>query len=232
MRRGDSMATMHRTIYTLSGGTIELPPGAAWRPPTLSDYRISAAHIPDGTLDTLPVAISIIRTICPWLEHVHAGPGLWRMIAEEEVAMKMAHHLRRDSRGRRWARTCGVAHTTDPESITLALSMSALGLITTTLHECFHIISPHLSPAAHRVLEQHTSNGFDWPDPDYRRAEERKARLFESWAHALFEGWQPRPWLLPQDGSLCLESLFDGIYSGEIGQKIQRDMEKEQKSAA
>ncbi|WP_026987323.1 hypothetical protein [Fodinicurvata fenggangensis] len=217
----------HRTIYALDGSTIELPPGAAWRPPTLLDYRITSAYIPEGTLETLPVAISIIRTICPWLEHVHAGPGLWRMIGEEEAAMRMSHNIRQDRHGRPWARTCGVAHDTAPESITLALDVTTVGLITTALHECFHIISPHLSSQAHRVLEQHTSTGYDWHDPYHRNPEERKARLFESWAHALLEGWQPRPFILPQDGSLCLESIFDGIYSGEIGKKIQQDMEKQ-----
>lgn len=225
---------VHRTIYALSGDTIELPERASWRHIRFPGYRLTADYVPDDVLEALPTAFQIIRTICPWLPDTYAGPELWSELDDEE-ALEIPSWRQHYWQGTRWKRINGVTFSAlaeNGEGIALALNTTATGLIRTAFHECFHIISPYLTPAAHRVLEQHTSNGYGWTRPYHQRAEERKARMFESWTNTLFEGWQPRPFALPRDGSLCLESLFDGIYSGEIGKKILRDMETEQKAAA
>jgi len=212
MRRERSLD--HGYVYHLRNGRVGRRSISEFSPANIhADFQSIIAlpkPVHPSYAEILPVMADITARLAPFAA-VYCVPSLCHL---EQSDIGHAEWLRDDS-GRIWGEVGGVAYPAHAVTF-VSLGRHPSRLVSSIFHEIFHIFSPHLSAAAHAVLDAAVATGAWWPTDYQSSAEERKARLFEHWATGFYEGQPPRP--LPP--GLSVDSIFEEIASGRAGAEV------------
>lgn len=126
---------------------------------------------------------------------------------------------------------CGGIAVAGFNSIYLSTYAGPLGILSTTVHECWHMLEDRLAPWMVDLVDSHVDadEACSYWDSEYHaRPQEIRARAFELWCGRIFAGLPAPVYARAADGPETIDEIFGMAWSGQLAQQL----EEEQKQAA
>lgn len=178
-------------LYRLHGGRVGVRPLRA--PVGLRGVQVVAqpGHEAPGLRPVLPWLAAEAARVAPW-STIFVAPRLWVSADRADDYGDCAYETRRDSRGRRWSQCGGVACSATGTAA-VSLKAGVHGLPSILHHELWHVVSPRLADADRELVYSAVDrHGISLGASTYAdSAEERAARLYESWVGQWLAGAPP-----------------------------------------
>lgn len=206
-------------LYRLHGGRVGVKPLV--RPLGLHGVQVVAqpGHEAPGLRPILPWLAAEAARVAPWAV-VYVAPRLWAPAGHGEAPdlayADCATETRQDGRGRWWCQVAGMARASTGTAA-VSLKAGVHGLPTILHHELWHLVSPRLAAADRDlVYDAVERNGVDLGSDYADSAEERAARLYESWIGQWLAGAPPTHCDCPV--RLLCQLVYAGQYPYQQGQ--------------